>query len=93
MTGWSDCALLLCDPQNDFVHPRGAYARGGQADPAIAALPARLRPLADALRGAGGWVVPTHFTPVPGRGGEPFISPHLQARRLRAGLLGARPSG
>ena len=87
MSGWSDCALLLCDLQNDFIHPGGAYARGGQADPAIAALPARLRPLADALRGAGGWVVSTHFTLVPGRNGEPFISPHLRALRpfLRRG--------
>lgn len=87
MSGWSDCALLLCDLQNDFIHPEGAYARGGQADPAIAALPARLRPLADALRDAGGWVVSTHFTLVPGRGGEPFISPHLRALRpfLRCG--------
>lgn len=81
MTDWSDCALLLCDLQNDFIHPDGAYARAGQADPAIAALPDRLRPLADALRQAGGWVVSTHFTLVPGRGGAPFISPHLRALR------------
>lgn len=81
MSDWSDCALLLCDLQNDFIHPGGAYARGGQADPAIAALPARLRPLADRLRAAGGWVVSTHFTLVPGRGGAPFISPHLRALR------------
>ena len=85
--GWSDCALLLCDLQNDFIHPDGAYARGGQGNAAIAALPARLGPLADKLRAAGGWIAATHFTLVPGRGGEPFISPHLRQLRpfLRRG--------
>ena len=74
-------ALLLCDLQNDFLHPNGAYARGGQSSPDIAALPARIRPLADALRAAGGVVIATHFTLVPGRGGEPLISPHLKQMR------------
>lgn len=74
-------ALLLVDMQNDFIHPDGAYARGGAAAAPIAALPARLRPVADAMRRAGGWIVSTHFTLVPGRGGEPLISPHL--KRLR----------
>jgi nicotinamidase-related amidase len=74
-------ALLLCDLQNDFLHPNGAYGRAGQSAPAIAALPARLKPLADALRAKGGWIVSTHFTLVPGKGGEPFIADHL--RRLR----------
>ena len=55
--------------------------------PAIAALPARLKPLADAVRAGGGWVVSTHFTLVPGRNGEPFVSPHLLRLRpfLRRG--------
>ncbi|ACA16405.1 isochorismatase hydrolase [Methylobacterium sp. 4-46] len=74
-------ALLICDLQNDFLHPDGAYGRAGQAAPEIAALPARLKPLADALRARGGFVVSTHFTLVPGRGGEPLISPHLRALR------------
>jgi ureidoacrylate peracid hydrolase len=74
-------ALVLVDLQNDFLHPDGAYGRAGQASPAIAALPARLRPVADAVRKAGGWIVSTHFTLVPGKGGEPFISDHL--KRLR----------
>ena len=74
-------ALLIVDLQNDFVHPEGAYGRAGLAAPAIAALPQRVRPVVDALRGAGGWVVSTQFTLVPGKGGEPFISPHL--KRLR----------
>lgn len=82
-----DTALLIVDLQNDFLHPDGAYARGGQGAPAIAALPARLAPLAQALRAKGGWVVSTQFTLVPGKGGEPMISPHLLALRpfLRRG--------
>jgi nicotinamidase-related amidase len=80
-------ALLIVDLQNDFLHPEGAYARGGQGAAAIAALPARLKPLADAMRQAGGWIVSTHFTLVPGKSGEPLISPHLKALRpfLRKG--------
>ncbi|MAW88294.1 MAG: cysteine hydrolase [Phyllobacteriaceae bacterium] len=79
--------LLIVDLQNDFLHPDGAYARGGQTSEAIAALPARVKPVADALRAAGGWVISTQFTLVPGKGGEPFISPHLKALRpfLRKG--------
>ena len=74
-------ALVLVDMQNDFLHPRGAYGRAGQSSEAIAALPARLAPLAAAVRRAGGWVVSTHFTLVPGKGGEPFISQHLKMLR------------
>jgi ureidoacrylate peracid hydrolase len=82
-----DTALLIVDLQNDFLHLNGAYARGGQANADIAALPARLAPLARAVRAAGGSIVSTHFTLVPGRGGEPLISPHLKALRpfLRKG--------
>jgi len=76
-SAWSDCALLLCDLQNDFIHPDGAYGRAKQGAAAIAAIPARVKPLMDAMRAHGGWSVSTHFTLVPGRGGEPFISPHL----------------
>jgi ureidoacrylate peracid hydrolase len=81
MTGWADCALLLCDLQNDFIHPEGAYGRAGQGVPEIAAVPDRVAPLVSAMRQAGGWVVSTHFTLVPGRGGEPFVSPHLKKLR------------
>ncbi|MFK7942472.1 MAG: cysteine hydrolase, partial [Paracoccaceae bacterium] len=69
-------ALMLVDLQNDFLHPKGTYGRAGQTSDAIAALPARLKPLADALRDRGGWVVSTHFTLVPGKGGAPFLSEH-----------------
>ena len=77
----SQTALLIVDLQNDFLHPRGAYGRAGQSAPAIAALPARIRPLADAIRRSGGWIVSTQFTLVPAKGGEPIISPHLKALR------------
>ena len=73
--------LLLVDLQNDFLHPEGAYGRAGQSAPEIAALPGRLAPLAAALRAAGGWIVSTLFTLVPGRDGEPFISAHLKELR------------
>ena len=55
-------ALLLCDLQNDFLDPQGAYGRAGQSAPEIAALPARIAPLARELRRSGGWIVSTHFT-------------------------------
>ncbi len=74
-------ALLICDLQNDFLHPKGAYARAGQTSADIAAVPARVKPVADKLRAAGGWIVSTHFTLVPGKGGEPFVSPHLKKLR------------
>ncbi len=81
MSEWKQTALLLCDLQNDFIHPEGAYGRAGRGVAEIAAVPDRVAPLMHAIRAAGGWVVSTHFTLVPGRGGEPFISPHL--KRLR----------
>jgi ureidoacrylate peracid hydrolase len=74
-------ALLLADLQNDFIHPDGAYGRAGQKAAAIAAVPAAVRPLADAMRKRGSLVVATMFTLVPGRGSEPMISPHLKKLR------------
>jgi nicotinamidase-related amidase len=73
--------LLLVDLQNDFLDPKGAYGRAGQGAADIAALPAKLAPLASAFREKGGVVLSTQFTLQPGRGGEPIISPHL--RQLR----------
>ncbi|MFD1695853.1 cysteine hydrolase [Roseibium aestuarii] len=73
--------LLIVDLQNDFLDPKGAYGRGGQKSDDIAALPARVLPVAEALREKGGWVISTQFTLVPGKGGEPFISPHLKELR------------
>ena len=74
-------ALILGDLQNDFIHPDGAYGKAGQSDPVIAALPARLAPLVRLARAKGVLIVATLFTLVPGRGGEPIISPHLKALR------------
>jgi nicotinamidase-related amidase len=74
-------ALILGDLQNDFLHPDGAYGRAGQSDPSIAALPARLAPLVRLARERHILVVATLFTLVPGRGGEPIISPHLKSLR------------
>ncbi len=74
-------ALLVVDLQNDFLHPDGAYGRAGQGAPEIAALPERVKPLADLMRTRGGLVVSTQFTLQPGRGGEPIVSPHLKALR------------
>ena len=80
-------ALLLIDMQNDFLHKEGAYARGKQSSPTMTPLPNRLYEVAQAIRAKGGWVVSTHFTIITGKGGEPFISPHLKALRpfLRKG--------
>jgi nicotinamidase-related amidase len=80
-------ALILGDLQNDFLHPDGAYARGGQTSPAIASLPPKLVPLVHCARENGTLVIATLFTLVPGRGGEPIMSPHLKQLRpfLRRG--------
>jgi nicotinamidase-related amidase len=74
-------ALILGDLQNDFLHPDGAYGRAGQSHPSIAALPGKLTPLVRAARARGVLIVATLFTLVPGRGGEPIISPHLKSLR------------
>ncbi len=74
-------ALLIVDLQNDFIHPDGAYAKGGATSPEAQALPGRLLPLVERFRAQGGLVAATQFTLVPGRGGEPLISPHLKQMR------------
>src|SRR6056297_1397648 len=74
-------ALLIVDLQNDFLHPEGAYGRAGCTSDAIAALPDRVKPVADSLRKAGGTILSTQFTLVPGRGGEPLIAQHLKELR------------
>jgi nicotinamidase-related amidase len=80
-------ALLTVDMQNDFLHADGAYARGKAVLPGAAGLIDNLKGVGGAMRAAGGWFVSTQFTLVPGRGGEPMISPHLKQLRpfLRKG--------
>ncbi len=74
-------ALVIIDLQNDFLDPKGAYARGGCANPLAQALPARVLPLARAVKDAGGLVVASQFTLWPDARGEPLVSPHLLALR------------
>jgi nicotinamidase-related amidase len=85
-------ALILGDLQNDFLHRDGAYGRAGQGHPAIAALPERLAPLVREARARGMLVAATLFTLVPGRGGEPIVSPHLKALRPFLGKGDFAPS-
>ena len=73
--------LIIVDMQNDFIHPLGAYGRAGQGCDMIAALPERLAPVANALRKAGGLIISTQFTLVPGRDDEPLIANHLKTLR------------
>lgn len=86
-------ALLLVDMQNDFLHANGAYARGGAVLPGADALIANLAGVAAVMRAAGGWIVSTHFTLVPGRNGEPMISPHLKKLRPFLGKGDFAPGG
>lgn len=81
LTSLASTALLIVDLQNDFIHPEGAYARGGAAAPEAQALPAKLKPLADSIRSRDGLIAATQFTLAPGRRGEPLISPHLKQMR------------
>lgn len=74
-------AVLTIDLQNDFLHPEGAYGRAGLAAAPLAALPARTKPVVEALRARGGAYISAQFTLVPGPGGEPLISPHLRSLR------------
>jgi nicotinamidase-related amidase len=77
----SSTALLTIDLQNDFLHPEGAYGRAGQGADSIKTVPDRIAPVKTALTKAGGSYISAQFTLVPGRGGEPLISPHLKKLR------------
>lgn len=80
-------ALVIIDLQNDFLDPKGAYARGGDTNPMALPLPERAAQAARALKAAGGLVAASQFTLWPNAKGEPMISPHLKALRpyLRQG--------
>jgi ureidoacrylate peracid hydrolase len=63
-------ALLLCDLQNDFIHPDGAYARGGQirARSHRGAAGAGISAADGSAAGSGAAsCIATQFTLVPGR--------------------------
>ena len=77
----STTAILIVDLQNDFLHAKGAYGRSGTLSQDIAALPSKVAPLLDVVRKAGGWIISTQFTLLPGKKGEPFISDHLKKLR------------
>jgi len=80
-------ALLVCDLQNDFLHPDGAYGGAGLGNERLAGVAGKVAPVAARVRDLGGVVVATQFTLVPGRDGAPLISPHLARLRpfLKAG--------
>ena len=79
--------MVIVDLQNDFLAPDGAYARGNTVSPQAQQLPARMAPLARAVKARGGLVPASLFTLWPDAQGEPMISEHLKARRpfLRKG--------
>jgi nicotinamidase-related amidase len=80
-------ALVVIDLQNDFLDPKGAYARGGDSNPPALLLPDRVAAVARAVKTAGGLVAASQFTLWPDAAGEPMVSPHLKALRpyLRKG--------
>ena len=86
-------ALLTIDLQNDFLHPEGAYGRAGQGAAGIAALPARVAPIARAIQAHGGRYFSAQFTLVPDRDGEPLIAPHLKELRPFLGKGDFAPGG
>jgi nicotinamidase-related amidase len=80
-------ALIIVDLQNDFLSPQGAYARGNTVSAEALLLPARVAPVAKALKSQGGYVATSQFTLWPDAKGEPMVSPHLLEKRpfLRKG--------
>ena len=79
--------LVIVDLQNDFLSPQGAYARGNTVSQEALLLPARVAPVAQAMKQHQGLVCASLFTLWPDTQGQPMISPHLLERRpfLRAG--------
>jgi hypothetical protein len=79
--------MVIVDLQNDFLAPDGAYARGNTLSAEAVQLPARMAPVARAIKARGGLVTASLFTLWPNAQGEPMISAHLKERRpfLRQG--------
>jgi ureidoacrylate peracid hydrolase len=78
---------VIVDLQNDFLAPEGAYARGQTISAEALLLPARIAPVAQAVKQQRGLVTSSLFTLWPDTDGQPMISPHLLERRpfLRKG--------
>lgn len=74
-------ALIIVDLQNDFLSPQGAYTRGNTVSAEALLLPARVAPVAQALKAQGGYVAASQFTLWPDAKGEPMVSPHLLEKR------------
>ncbi len=87
--------MVIVDLQNDFLAPDGAYARGQTLSVEAVQLPARMAPVARAIKTRGGLVTSSLFTLWPDAQGEPMISEHLKARRpfLRKGDFAAGSRG
>jgi nicotinamidase-related amidase len=73
--------LVIVDLQNDFLHPKGAYARGGATNESATALPMRVLEIAKSIKSRGGLVCASLFTLWPKASGEPMISEHLMQLR------------
>ena len=50
--------LVIVDLQNDFLSPEGAYARGHTVSPEALLLPARVAPVAQAVKQHKAWSPP-----------------------------------
>lgn len=87
MNAKTKCAMLMVDLQNDFLSVQGAYARGKTTSALAQALPARVLPVAQAIKAQGGLVCASLFTLWPNAMAEPMISEHLLDKRpfLRKG--------
>ena len=83
----TQCALIIVDLQNDILSATGAYARGKTVSSEALLLPARVAPVAKALKDKGGYVAASQFTLWPDANGKPMVSPHLLEKRpfLRQG--------
>ena len=77
----SRIALVIVDLQNDFLSPKGAYARGKTVSPEAILLPERLVLVAQVIKKHQGLVAASLFTLWPDADGQPMISPHLLERR------------
>jgi len=87
----SRIALVIVDLQNDFLSPKGAYARGKTVSPEAILLPERLVLVAQVIKKHQGLVAASLFTLWPDADGQPMISPHLLERRNHGLSIGIWP--